>query len=89
MGMSPVYKKYPFSPFFPTSLFYLIIDQLTTGALDNKKAWGSVIWTRMKCSGGIAAWNAPGVPGKGIFSAAEGLSRFSYQRKWDCPFWAV
>jgi hypothetical protein len=73
--MSPVYKKIPLCTFFRTSLFYLIIDQLTTGALDNKMAWGSVILAWMKGSGGIAPWNAPAVPGKGILAAADSLRR--------------
>jgi len=37
--------------------------------------WGSVIWAGMPFSGGIAAWNAPGVPGKGILAAADSLRR--------------
>jgi hypothetical protein len=37
-------------------LFYLIIVRLSTGALDDKMAWGSVIWAGMEFSGGIAAW---------------------------------
>jgi hypothetical protein len=59
MGASPNFPRgceHPPYQIFRTSLFYLIIVQLTTGALDNKMAWESVILALMRGAGVIAAW---------------------------------